>query len=82
MTSFVPTAGVPVQLLSGRRWLAVLGSVGQPRDGNPAACWAMLDTVKQDITFCRAPYDVSAAAASIRSHGLPAFLAERLFKGI
>ena len=32
MTSFVPTSGVPVQLLGGRRWLAVLGSVGQPRD--------------------------------------------------
>ena len=45
MTSFVPTSGVPVQLLAGRRWLAVLGSVGQPRDGNPAASFAMFDTV-------------------------------------
>ncbi|HMH97067.1 MAG TPA: metallophosphoesterase, partial [Bradyrhizobium sp.] len=36
MTSFVPTSGVPVQLLQGRRWLAVLGSVGQPRDRDPA----------------------------------------------
>ena len=44
MTSFVPTAGVPVQLLPGRRWLAVLGSVGQPRDGDPAAAFAMFDT--------------------------------------
>ena len=44
MTSFVPTSGVPVQLLAGRRWLAVLGSVGQPRDRNPAASFAMLDT--------------------------------------
>jgi len=56
--------------------------VGQPRDGNPAAAWALLDTVKQDITFCRTPYDVAAAAAAIRAKGLPAFLAERLFKGI
>src|SRR5258705_8911427 len=37
MTSFVPTSHVPVQLLGGRRWLAVIGSVGQPRDGDPAA---------------------------------------------
>ena len=40
MTSFVPTSGVPVQLLPGRRWLVVVGSVGQPRDGNPAAAYA------------------------------------------
>ncbi|HEX7922319.1 MAG TPA: metallophosphoesterase family protein, partial [Bradyrhizobium sp.] len=45
MTSFVPTAGVAVQLLTGRRWLAVLGSVGQPRDGDPAASFAMFDTI-------------------------------------
>src|SRR6185312_3204685 len=44
MTSFIPTCDVPVQLLGGRRWLAVLGSVGQPRDGDPAASFAMLDT--------------------------------------
>ena len=44
MTSFVPTSGVPVRLFGGRQWLAVLGSVGQPRDGNPAASFAMLDT--------------------------------------
>ncbi len=44
MTSFIPTSDVPVQLLGGRRWLAVLGSVGQPRDGDPAASFAMLDT--------------------------------------
>ena len=82
MTAFTPVAGVPIPLLPGRRWLVVLGAVGQPRDGNPAAAWALLDTVKQDITFCRTPYDVAAAAAAIRAKGLPAFLAERLFKGI
>src|ERR1700687_543382 len=44
MTSFVPSSGVSVQLLGGRQWLAVLGSVGQPRDGDPAASFAMFDT--------------------------------------
>ena len=58
MTSFVPITEVPVQLLEGRRWLAVLGSVGQPRDGNPAACFAMFDTGTRQITYCRVPYDV------------------------
>jgi diadenosine tetraphosphatase ApaH/serine/threonine PP2A family protein phosphatase len=81
MTSFVPTAGVPVQLLQGRRWLAVLGSVGQPRDGDPAASFAMLDTRSREITYCRVPYDVEAAATRIRENGLPHWLADRLLVG-
>ena len=47
MTAFRPTSGVAVQLLPGRRWLAVLGSVGQPRDRNPAACYVILDTERR-----------------------------------
>ena len=81
MTSFIPISGVPIQLLSGRRWLAVLGSVGQPRDGDPAACFAMFDTISREITYCRVPYDVDAAAARIRDNGLPPSLADRLFVG-
>jgi diadenosine tetraphosphatase ApaH/serine/threonine PP2A family protein phosphatase len=81
MTSFVPTAGVPVQLLGGRRWLAVLGSVGQPRDGDPAASFAMFDTKSREITYCRVPYDVETAAMRIRKHGLPLWLADRLLIG-
>ncbi|UFX48047.1 metallophosphatase family protein [Bradyrhizobium sp. 41S5] len=78
MTSFVPTAGVAVQLLTGRRWLAVLGSVGQPRDGDPAASFAMFDTISREITYHRAPYDVATAAARIKASGLPHWLADRL----
>lgn len=81
MTRLIPTSGVPVQLLPGRRWLAVLGSVGQPRDGNPAASFAMFDTASQEITWCRAPYDVETAAARIREKGLPRWLADRLLVG-
>ncbi len=81
MTSFVPTSGVPVQLLGGRRWLAVLGSVGQPRDGDPAACFVMFDTETREITYCRVPYDVEEAASRIRENGLPLWLAERLLIG-
>jgi diadenosine tetraphosphatase ApaH/serine/threonine PP2A family protein phosphatase len=81
MTSFVPTSGVPVQLLPGRRWLAVLGSVGQPRDGDPAASFAMFDTRIREITYCRVPYDVEAAAQRIRENGLPLWLADRLAVG-
>lgn len=81
MTSFVPSADVAVPLLQGRRWLAVLGSVGQPRDGNPAAAFAMLDTDRREITYCRVPYDVEAAAQRIRDNGLPVWLADRLLVG-
>jgi diadenosine tetraphosphatase ApaH/serine/threonine PP2A family protein phosphatase len=81
MTSFVPTTDVPVQLLGGRRWLAVLGSVGQPRDGDPAASLAMFDTGTREMTFCRVAYDVEAAAQRIRENGLPLSLADRLSVG-
>ena len=81
MTSFVPTADVPVQLLGGRQWLAVLGSVGQPRDGDAAASFAMFDTGTKEIIYCRVPYDVEAAARRIRENGLPHWLADRLVAG-
>jgi len=82
MTSFVPATGVPVQLLAGRHWLAVLGSVGQPRDGNAAASFVTFDTISREITYCRVPYDVEAAAQRIRDNGLPLWLADRLSVGM
>jgi diadenosine tetraphosphatase ApaH/serine/threonine PP2A family protein phosphatase len=81
MTAFKPTTGAAIPLVPGRRWLAVLGSVGQPRDGNPAASYLLLDTDKRELTYCRVPYDVESAAAAIRKNGLPAWLADRLFVG-
>jgi diadenosine tetraphosphatase ApaH/serine/threonine PP2A family protein phosphatase len=81
MTSFVPVSGVPVQLLKGRQWLVVLGSVGQPRDGDRAACFALFDTSSCEITYCRVPYDVETAARRIRENGLPLWLADRLAVG-
>lgn len=81
MTTFVPTTGVPVHLLPGRQWHAVLGAVGQPRDGNPAAAYALYDTDKHELTYCRVPYDVEGAARAIRDNGLPIWLADRLLVG-
>ncbi len=83
LTAFTPNTGATVQLLAGprRRWLTVLGSVGQPRDGNPAASYAMLDTEKRELTYCRAPYDVEEAATRIRKNGLPTWFADRLLVG-
>jgi diadenosine tetraphosphatase ApaH/serine/threonine PP2A family protein phosphatase len=81
MTSFTPTADMPIQLLRGRQWLAVVGSVGQPRDGDPAASFVTFDTRTREITYCRVPYDVEAAAQRIRDNGLPSWLAQRLSMG-
>lgn len=81
LVRFVPTSGVAVPLLRGRRWLAVAGSVGQPRDGNPAAAYCLLDTATDELTYCRAAYDVEAAADAIRKAGLPPRLADRLLEG-
>ncbi len=81
LTHFVPVSGVPVPLLTQRRWLTVVGSVGQPRDGNPAAAWCLLDTDRSEITFMRVPYDIEGAAAKILKAGLPEALARRLTVG-
>ncbi len=62
-------------------WLLNPGSVGQPRDGDPRAAWLQLDTEELTAGFHRTPYDVEAAAASIRAAGLPEPLAERLQSG-
>lgn len=81
INAFAPVAGAPVPLARGRRWLAVMGAVGQPRDGNPAACYGLLDTARCDIAWLRVPYDVAVAASKIRAAGLPGGLADRLFVG-
>lgn len=81
LVSFRPVAGVAVPLMRPRRWLAVLGAVGQPRDSDPAAAYAMLDTATSELTTLRVPYDAAAAGAKIRAAGLPERLATRLLKG-
>jgi diadenosine tetraphosphatase ApaH/serine/threonine PP2A family protein phosphatase len=78
---FTPTPGVPVPLLEHRRWLAIPGAVGQPRDGDPAACYALHDEDAGSLTWFRVPYDQEAAAAKMRAAGLPQRLWERLVDG-
>ncbi len=82
MSLFQPTAGVVVPLPAHRRWVALVGSVGQPRDRNPQAAYALFDNERLAITFCRVPYDHHAAAARIREVGLPGSIAYRVESGI
>ena len=79
--AFVPQPGAPITLSPGRRWLAIAGAVGQPRDGNPAAAYLMLDVAQNLLTHFRVPYDWTRAAAKIRAAGLPESLARRLETG-
>jgi predicted phosphodiesterase len=67
--------------LSEGRWLLNPGSVGQPRDGDQRAAWLELDTGAWTATYRRVEYDVDRAATAIRSAGLPAHLADRLYVG-
>jgi diadenosine tetraphosphatase ApaH/serine/threonine PP2A family protein phosphatase len=73
--------GLPVPLIRSRRWLGVIGSVGQPRDGSSLAGYAVLDKAKNEITFRRVGYDSATTARKVRAAGLPEALASRLIKG-
>lgn len=81
VTAFTPTSEIGIPLAAPRRWLAVIGSVGQPRDGNPAAAYALYDTALGELSFRRTAYDIGAAASAIRAASLPESLATRLFQG-
>lgn len=81
MLSFRPVADKAVPLSPIRRYHAVIGAVGQPRDGDSRACWGLYDLDGNEITWRRVPYDVEAAARKIEHSGLPERLAARLFTG-
>ena len=70
-----------LQLEAGFRYLVNVGSVGQPRDGDPAASYAILDTAARTVTWKRVPYDVAAVQAKIRATSLPTRNASRLANG-
>ena len=78
---FEPVEQEDIPLDRQHQWLAVIGSVGQPRDQNPAACYAVLDDARDTLTYVRVPYDVRTASRKIRAAGLPGMLAARLIEG-
>jgi len=82
MVAFDPHPGVAIPVRANRAWLAIAGSAGQPRDGDPAAAYALADPQAQTITFHRVAYDNIAAARKIRRAGLPEALAWRVERGV
>ena len=67
-----------ISMRDGCRYLVNVGSVGQPRDGDPNAAYLVYDVAARTLVHRRVPYDVAAAGARIRQAGLPPFLADRL----
>lgn len=67
-----------VKLEPGLRYLINPGSVGQPRDRNPASSCIILDTDKRTVQFFRVAYDIAKTQSTILKAGLPQILASRL----
>lgn len=70
-----------LRLRAGGRYLLNPGSIGQPRDGDWRAAFALYDSARSLLTWHRVPYDVAQAQKRIRNAGLPDRLAARLSEG-
>ena len=70
-----------IDLEAGRRYVINVGSVGQPRDRDPRASYALWDLDARRVTVERVPYDRVTARRKILSADLPRFLADRLLIG-
>jgi predicted phosphodiesterase len=78
-----PASGQEVlELENDVNYLINPGSVGQPRDGDRRAAYAIYDTSARQVSLCRAEYDVASAQRKILDAGLPELLALRLSSGI
>lgn len=70
------------QVRHGHRYLINIGSVGQPRDGDPRACVAFFNTERCEYRLERIEYDIEKAAERIKEEGLPKRLGKRLASGV
>ncbi|MDO5450443.1 MAG: metallophosphoesterase family protein [Akkermansia sp.] len=74
-------ARVEIPLQQGTKYFINAGSVGQPRDNDPRACYGIYDTDRNSVTLKRVEYDVAGAQQAVLAAGLPEYLAERLARG-
>ncbi|MCX5686719.1 MAG: metallophosphoesterase family protein [Candidatus Omnitrophica bacterium] len=70
-----------VLIESGKLYVVNIGSVGQPRDMDPRASYALYDSDKRTVEIRRVAYDIEKAKAKILKAGLPSELASRLAEG-
>lgn len=71
----------PLTIQDDMRYIINVGSVGQPRDLNPRACFAIYDNEEKKYELFRVEYNINETQSKIRKSGLPEFLAERLELG-
>jgi diadenosine tetraphosphatase ApaH/serine/threonine PP2A family protein phosphatase len=76
-----PNREVLVRLQRGARYLVNVGSIGQPRDGDPRAAYGLLDDEARELRLVRVAYPVAQAQQRITAARLPASLASRLAVG-
>jgi len=69
------------KLKTGYQYIVNVGSIGQPRDGDPRASFCIYDTEKKEVLIKRIDYDIKSAQEKILASGLPSFLAARLLAG-
>ena len=79
--SAAPLSGNTSLYLKDQPVVANPGSLGQPRDGDSRACYALLDTNSCHLDFCRVEYDIVRTQSKMAAVGLPKFLIERLSRG-
>jgi diadenosine tetraphosphatase ApaH/serine/threonine PP2A family protein phosphatase len=77
-----PESGTRIVLDQRHQYLVIPGAVGQPRDANNAACYALYDETTRELRYFRVPYDHGAAARRVIGAGLPIVFAMRLVEGI
>ncbi len=70
-----------VTIEANTRYIINVGSVGQPRDGNPLAAYGLYDTQAREYRLIRVAYNIARAQEKILAAGLPRFLAERIAAG-
>lgn len=76
--SVIPFEKAEFSLEDGDKYIVNAGSIGQPRDGIPDACYVIYDSARSVVEYRRIPYDVPRAQEKILSAGLPEILAARL----
>ena len=78
----IPTDRMVLQLKPDKRYIINAGGVGQPRDGDSRAAFALFDREAQTVTFRRVIYNIRRTQALMLDHGLPEILAARLSFGL
>ncbi|HOK80193.1 MAG TPA: metallophosphoesterase family protein [bacterium] len=77
-----PGGGLRVLIEENKRYILNVGSVGQPRDGNPQACCCLYDSKSRLFQLFRIPYPAEIASKKIADAGLPSSLAARILRGL